>query len=97
MEQAFSEAFYLTGATILGLGLVLLGVLIIALWADVRTYYQVRGIWQCGKWDYSIDKMLKFGKPEDNISQEEGYIEVWFREKDQAEKYLQTLEKKTDL
>lgn len=96
MEQAFSEAFYLTGATILGLGLVLIGALIITLCTDVRTYYQIRGIFHREEWNYTIDKIIKAGKPDDNISPEEGYIEVWFREKDKAEDYLMTLQQKTE-
>ena len=91
MEQQFTEAFYLTGATILGIGLILLGGLLLSVCTDTRTYYQIRGIHHNNKWIYTIDKMIQFGKPNDQVSYEKNYFVVWFRDKEQAEAYLNTL------
>lgn len=91
MEQTFSEAFYLTGAVLLGIGLVALGSLLLMTVTDTRTYYQIRGIKHNKKWTYTIDKMIKWGKPDDEIDDEEKYFTIWFRNKDQAEAYLLTL------
>lgn len=90
MEE-FTAAVDMTLTVMLGICLVAVGALLVTLLTDARTYYQVRGIRHCNKWTYTIDKGIRFGKPNDN-TYEKNYLEVWFRTKDQAEAYLMTLE-----
>ena len=84
------EATGTAAGFVLALSLFASGILFITLITDTRTYSQIRGILHQKKWEYTIDKMIKFEKPNDVISQD-GYLEVWFKEKQQAEAYLLTL------
>lgn len=93
--DSFDTGFVMALGVILAICLLFLGAILAATFADARSYYQVRGVFHRGTWIYSIDKVLKFGKPDDDVD-EENYLEVWFRSEEDAAMYLASLNQTSD-